>query len=150
MDRTKTGANMAVTKEQWEEIEQRLSGSFGRVELLCDGYKITASIGRIAPLKFAIEVYVDGVIKGEWMDGESEIPRKFHQQRTCSVNSAKQRAGYLKLSKSKLWTKEERDRWAEMANSTISMWYPYWTNAKAFCRHIRKTCTSIELVKIGF
>lgn len=141
---------MAVTKEHWAEIEKQLSGSWGRVELHCDGYQVVAQVGRIAPLKYGIEVYVDGVIKGEWMDGESEIPRKFHQKRTRYINNARTRAHYLKMSKSKLWTKEEREQWAQSASATISMWWPYWTNAKAFCRHIRKTCTTIEVVKIGY
>lgn len=60
------------------------------------------------------------------------------------------RAYYFKLSKSRHWPKEERAEYAAKAKETWSTWMPYWSNAKAFCRHIRKTCASIEIVKIGY
>ncbi len=141
-----------VTKEQWEQIEQQLSGSWGRVELVCDGYKIHAIVGRISPLKYGIEVYVDGVIEGAWVlnNDNSEIPRKFLCEKKRFVFGAKYRESLLKMSKSRIWPKEQREGFAARANKTHTHWLPYWTSAKAFCRHIRKTCTAIELVKIGY
>jgi hypothetical protein len=140
---------MAISKEQWNEIEKQLSGSWGRVELTCDGYKVSAVIERVGPLKLAVSVYVDGLIRGEWIDGESEIPRKFHQEKKRFVFGAKYRAALLKSSKAKVWNKEEREKYAADAKRTISHWWPYWTNPKSFCSHIRKSCTNIEVVKIG-
>lgn len=142
---------MTISKEQWAEIEKHLSGVFGRVELLCDGYKITAEIQK-NKMKLVVSVYVDGVIKGEWIfnKGDSEIPRKFHQEIKRFAFSAKYRAHLIKSSKSKLYTKEMRAKDAADAVRTSSHWWPHWPNAKAFCRHIRKTCTSIEIVKIGY
>jgi hypothetical protein len=143
---------MSITKEQWEQIEQQLSGAWGQVELVCDGYKISAAIGRISPLKYGIEVYVDGFIKGEWVlnNGNSEIPRKFHCEKKRYICNTKMREFLLKQSKSRGWPKERREAFAADAKKTHSHWLPYWTSAKAFCRHIRKTCSSIEIVKIGF
>lgn len=141
---------MTISKEQWVEIEKQLSGSWGRVELICDGYGVDAVISRIAPLKLRITVFVDGVIKGEWLNDESDIPKKFHQEKKRFLSKPDMRKWYIKNSKSKLWSKEERAEYAAKAKKTMSFWYPYWTNAKAFCRHIRKTCTSIEIVKIGY
>lgn len=141
---------MAITKEQWAEIEAQLTGTLGRVELLCDGYRVNASI-EYSKMKLFVAVYVNGEIRGQWMHGEHEIPRKFHQEKKRFINSTKMRAWYTTQSKSdKLWTKEERAKYAAQANKTLSHWMPWWTNAKAFCRHIRKTCTSIEIVKIGY
>jgi hypothetical protein len=143
---------MAISKEQWAEIEQQLSTVMGRVELVCDGYKINAAIVNVSPLKLGIAVYVDGVTLGKWIFNEekSEIPLKFHQEKKRHCFSAKYRALLLKQSKSTVFTKEERAGALADATKTSSHWLPYWTNAKAFCRHIRKTCTTIEIVKIGY
>lgn len=76
---------MALTKDQWEQIEAQLSSIMGRVELICDGYKISAVIERIK-MTLVVAVYVDGYIRGEWVfnkDG-SEIPLKFHQEKNAS------------------------------------------------------------------
>lgn len=143
---------MAISKEQWAEIETRLTGIYGCVDLLCDGYKVGARV-ELSKMKLVVTVYVDGYIKGEWIfnDSDSEIPRKFHQEKKRFISSTKMRAWYTTQSKStKLWTKEERHEYAEAAKKTSSHWWPHWPSANAFCRHIRKTCTSIEIVKIGY
>lgn len=142
---------MAITKEQWAEIEEQLIRLMGRVELLCDGYKIEAQVEKLK-MKLVVSIYVDGCIKGAWFLNEegSEIPLKFYREQKRPICSTTLRANYVRMSKSKLWSKEERAEFAAKAKETMSCWWPYWTNAAAFCRHIRKTCTSIELVKIGY
>lgn len=140
---------MTISKQQWAEIETKLSGMFGSVELLCDGYKVHAVIKTIG-MKLVIGVYVNGFIEGKWMLGESDIPKKFHQEKKRFLSKQKMREWYIKNSKSRLWSKEERAKYAADAKATMSFWYSYWTSSKAFCRHIRKTCTSIEIVKIGY
>lgn len=141
---------MAVSKEQWAEIEAQLGRFMGCVELMCDGYKISAEVER-NKMTLVVSVYVDGYIRGEWIfnKGGSEIPLKFHQEKKRFVFGAKYRALLTKQSKSKFFSKDERDKAAADAKKTGSHWWPHWPNAKAFCRHIRKTCTSIEVVKIG-
>lgn len=138
------------TKEQWVEIERQMSGSFGRVVLACDGYKVDAVVERVGSLKYGIAVYVDGLINGEWLSGESEIPRKFHQEKKRFVNRLVERENYVKMSKMRCYSKEERALFVKNSKRTFSLWSPCWTSAKSFCRHIRKTCTSIEIVEIGY
>ena len=142
---------MAISKEQWADIEKQLSGLMGRVDLICDGYKINAQVEK-SKMKLFVTIYVNGVTRGEWIFNESgsEIPLKFHQEKKRFIFSAKYRANLIKLSKSKLWSKEERAKYAADAKATSSHWWPHWPSAAAFCRHIRKTCTSIEIVKIGY
>lgn len=103
-------------------------------------------------MKLVVAVYVDGHIKGEWVINKegSEIPMKFHQEKKRFAFCAKYRAVLMKQSKSRLFSKDEREKADADAKRTHSHWLPYWSNAKAFCRHIRKTCTSIEVVKIGY
>jgi hypothetical protein len=141
---------MSTTKDQWAEIEQQLSGFFGRVELLCDGYKINAEVKSIAPMRQGIVVYVNGYVRGEWMKGEAEEARKFHREMKRFLYSAKQREKLKTDAKNRCLTADWRKRFRDMATASVSTWAPYWTNAKAFTRHLRKTCTDISVVKIGY
>ncbi len=141
---------MSVTKDQWAEIEQQLSGFFGRVELLCDGYKINADVKSIAFMRQGIVVYVNGYVRGEWMKGEAEEARKFHREMKRFLYSAKRRERAQAEAKKRHLSAEMRKWFQETATASISTWAPYWTSAKALTRHLRKTCTDITVVKIGY
>jgi len=138
------------TKAQWAEIEKQLTGYFGRVELRCDGYQVVAAIEPIATLKQGIVVYVNGYVRGAWMNGEAEEAKKFHRQMKRYLYSAKQRDEATKKLKSRGLHASLRDWYSGVAEKSISTWAPYWTNAKAFTRHLRKTCTDIELVSLEY
>lgn len=140
---------MSITKDQWAEIEQQLSGFFGRVELLCDGYKINAEVKGIAPMRQGIVVYVNGYVRGEWMKGEAEEARKFHREMKRYLFPAKARAEAAKKAKNRRFPADLREMFQRHATASVSTWAPYWTNAKAFTRHLRKTCTDISVEKIG-
>lgn len=143
---------MTVTKEQWAEIERNLSGPFGEVSLICDGYQVTAQIQSIAPLKQGIVIFVNGVSKGEWFKGEAEEARKFLCAKTRHIFNAKDREhAQAQLKRRFIKSDQSLSRhYNDVVNDTLTHWYPYWTSAKAFCRHLRKTCTEIEVVKIGY
>lgn len=142
---------MTISKEQWKEIETKLSGILGAVDFICDGYKVSAQV-HTHKMKLVVSVYVDGFIKGEHIFNmsDSEIPRKFHQEKKRFVFGGKYRALLIKKSKTRGTSKEFRDSCIADAKKTSSHYWPHWSNAAAFCRHIRKTCTSIEIVKIGY
>lgn len=140
---------MALTKEQWKEIEGQLSSPYGRVELRCDGYEITADMQKLKNLRYCIAVYVDGVIKGEWMTGRHVIPLKFHRERKMFIHSQKTRSEAKKKLANRRLDKVSRGFYEGCLRHT-SFWDPYWTSPSAFCRHIRKTCISIEIVKVGY
>ncbi|WP_234086781.1 hypothetical protein [Azonexus sp. R2A61] len=139
---------MSVTKEQWAAVENELSGHYGAVELICDGYKVTAQIQTIAKLRQGIVVYVNGVFKGEWIKGEAEEARKFHREMKRYLYPAKKREEFQKMAKNRRYSADFRKDLARMATASVSTWAPYWTNAKAFTRQLRKTCTEIQVVTI--
>lgn len=66
-----------MTKEDWAQVELELSHPWGRVELVADGYQVTLVLGREKALKFVIAVYVNGVMKGEWVKGDCEEAKRF-------------------------------------------------------------------------
>lgn len=136
---------MALTKEQWADIEQQLSGLFGRVTLTCDGYQVTAAVQPIKTHRQGIVIFVDGYFKGEWHKGECEEARKFLRPTKKFLFPAAERAKFAKQAKSRGFDAEFRKYLTEQAEAHFIFWSAYWTNAKDFCRHIRKTCSSIEL-----
>lgn len=141
---------MTITKDQWADIERQLSGFLGRVELRCDGYEVVAAVKPVASLQMGIVVYVNGWIRGQWMNGETEEPRKFHREIKRYVWSAKSRAEAAKKMKSRHVSAELREIYRRRTTASVSTWAPYWTNAKAFANRLRKTCTDISVVKIGY
>lgn len=141
---------MNLSKEQWSQVETELSHVFGNVKLRCDGYEVTATIRQAKPLKLVIEVYVNGYIKGEWCIGEHEESRKFWcEKKVWGYPLAKRTEAKKKLTKRGLdqWHKDFYKRITESCRTYYSAG---WTSPAAFCRHIRKTCTSIEIVKVGY
>jgi hypothetical protein len=136
-----------ITKATWTAIEQRLSNPYGRVELLADGYRIAVNVERYKALSWKLVVYINGEIKFEWLREDSEETRKFWRRRERFLHQKKYRDDMKKWLKS-------RDEWkrdmAQKAHATLVVWDPAWPNAKVFCRHIRKTCTDIRLIKTGY
>lgn len=141
---------MAVTKEQWQAIEDQLMGSFGQIKLKCDGFEVNASIQRVSALQLGICIYVNGWVKGEWYKGEADEARKFLRRTDHYVWKAKDRAEAEKWLKKRGLDAKTREFWHGVATDKSSVWCPWWTNAKAFCRHLRKTCTEIEVIQIGY
>jgi hypothetical protein len=137
----------SITKAKWTALEQRLSNPYGRIELLADGYRIVASVERYKALSWKVVIYIDGTISFAWISQDREETRKFWQRRERFLHPKKYRDDMKK------WVKS-RDEWkrdmAQRAHAMHVMWSPTWPNAKAFCRHIRKTCTDIRLIKIGY
>jgi hypothetical protein len=135
---------MALSKEEWAGVEKTLSG-FGSVRLTCDGYRVDATVEKVSAMKLGIVVYVNGLWKGAWMRGEAEEAKKFFRPVKRFLHTPKQREELLKLSRMRGMPVQDRKHFADRAVATTTIWHPDWTNAKAFCRNLRKTCQSIEL-----
>lgn len=136
-----------MTPSQWKDIENRLSYPFGAVTMQADGYRITAEVRRAKGLRYCIAVFIDGVIDLKLCScPEGEAPRKFWRERKRYLYSAAKRAEFAKLGKRRGMPADLRKRWNDMSEAAITTMDPIWPNAKALCRHLRKTCTSIEEV----
>lgn len=135
-----------MTPSQWKDIEAQLSNPFGVVTLQADGYRVTAAVKPAKGLRYCVAVYINGLI--EWKlcnDLEAEAPRKFWRQRKRYLYSAAKRAEAVKQAKKRGMPADLRDWWKRMSEAASITMDPTWPNAKDFCRHLRKTCTNIEL-----
>lgn len=129
-----------LTKEQWADIEKKLSGVFGMVDLLVDGHTITLSIQRLK-MQLVIVVYVDGEIKGSWFTEEgNELVRRFYCPHQHYFLPAKIRARYKKMAKK--WP----DIYAEHGR-TYTTHSIYWKSFPRLKAHLIKNNENIELVE---
>lgn len=139
-----------LTKEQWQQIEQQLSGPFGQVELKADGYKLTLQVQGYKALRQCVVVFVDGVSKGEWFKGEAPEAKKFCREERRWLYPAKRRDEAKAKLKSRRLDPFLRNHYKGVAESFSAIWVPYWFAPKSLTRHLRKTCADIEIVDLGY
>ncbi|ANQ83673.1 hypothetical protein dqs_0597 [Azoarcus olearius] len=134
-----------MTPQEWRDVEASLSHPYGRVRLQADGHVLTLSVEKGKGLRYVIAAYIDGVIEWNLMFSKDDGPyRKFWRPRKSYLYSAAERAELTKRSRKRGMHKELRASYASMATAASELFDPLWPNAKALCRHLRKTCSSIE------
>lgn len=138
------------TKEQWQQIEQQLSGPFGQVDLKADGYKLTLQVQGYKALRQCVVVFVDGVSKGEWYKGEAPEAKKFCREERRWLYPAKRRDEAKAKLKQRRLDPFLRNHYKGVAESFSAIWVPYWFAPKSLTRHLRKTCAEIEIVDLGY
>ena len=136
---------MAITKEQWKDIEYEMLSPFGSVSLFIDGYEVTLAVRPNGPRKFAILPYVNGFFKGAYLRLDSEEGRRFYRPVTRHVLSLKQRQELIKVYGGKRCPKADLER----INKTFKGIQANWTSVKALRLHYEKQNKDLQLVKIG-
>lgn len=132
-----------MTAEEWKTVEEALSHCpFGRVKLIADGYELTISFARDGKsgLKYCYVVYVNGMIRGEWVLNDCEERRRFYCPKTHSPLTAKDKARLKKERKSV--QKAVAEMAAEMSYTT---YLPYWNSLKALKKHLEANNQHIEI-----
>ncbi|MDO8180177.1 MAG: hypothetical protein Q7T62_18165 [Undibacterium sp.] len=137
---------MPITKEQWTQVETELSGSWGHVEMLIDGFKVTLQIERIKSLKYTIVTYVNGQWCGKWTREDSDEGKRFFCPKASFLLTAKCRADLIKIWGGKRCPKAKLDE----LNKKYTTRLPHWNNVKSMRRHFEKNNQSLELVSIGY
>jgi|APLak6261658528_1056013.scaffolds.fasta_scaffold02851_6 hypothetical protein len=90
---------MAITKEQWLDIEDALSGIVGNVTLKVDDDAITIQRRFVGKDRLGIVVYINDEIRGEHYIKPTDLVKKVWFCKKRSVYSAKQKAIFKKCSK---------------------------------------------------
>jgi len=138
------GEDRPMTREDWKMVEDRLRFPGARVSLRVGGRDVVLEV-RTDKMKMVIKVYVDGWVRGEWLDAKKPCP----EQR------------YMRRHEPYLWSKKQRDEAAKWAkrygklearklfgdmNKKIVFFIPYFPSVRAVRSHYEKTFSSIELV----
>lgn len=133
-----------MTKDEWLQVQDKLSHPWGSVKLMVDGYALTLQVQQIKPLKYVVTVFVNGVYKGEWMNGEADEAKRFCRPVKKSVWSPAKKKAVLKgLSKA------EAKRAVEYLdlNKTWTHWDVWWPSFGPLKRHLILNNKSIEIVE---
>lgn len=134
-----------LTKQEWQEIEERLKRFYSPVYLNCDGYKVTLVLARVGQFNNAISVYVDGVFKGKWFlkkDGAwCEEARRFFPLRTKAHYPEKEKKKLIRI----FGKKGAREKFNIDARSEGRALY--WKAFGPLKRHLIANNESIELME---
>lgn len=128
-----------MTPKDWKEVGESLKLFYSTVKLRCDGYEVTLLLGRISQFKNAILIYINGVVKGEWLSKDCEERRRFFRPVTKSLFSRKEKSSWKKLSK--------KTRLELEAKCRYTSYYSYWTSFRALKSHLIKNNDNIELIR---
>jgi hypothetical protein len=136
---------MAISKEQWAEIEKQLAGLFGSVIFKYGEFEITVIRGRVSESKTSLVVYVDDVIKGGWYSKDNERP-------SCIPDVWRKRTRARYTTKSikdaeKVWGKRRAKKEMPELYEKTEYHTCEFTTAKSLVRQYKKL-EGLELIKI--
>lgn len=128
-----------MTKEDWKEVEQKWSSPYSSIEFECDGYKVTLQ-ATIYKLKLVHLVYVNGWMKGEWMNEKSEEGRRFLPVKEVFLHSSKDRAAAKKHLSKSAYKRFNYDAKFKMIST-------HWVSLSSFKKHLTANNKEIKLIK---
>lgn len=133
---------MKLSKEQKDQAIGELSLPWGRVHLMCDGYRITLSVERYKGMSYRIMTYVNGVFEGKWCSSKGEYPeQKFMRKSVRPLCSAQKKARDEKLFGKRIVSK---DPWY---TKKLTIYLPDWASGKAAINHLCKVCDSVQIAE---
>ena len=134
-----------MTKDEWLQVKEKLSQPYGSVTLAVDGYTLALQVIRIKPLKYGIVVFVNGVCKGVWHEGEADEAKRFCRPQVMAAYSPAKKKAALKGLKSKAEIKSMTDLLD--LDKTWTYRHLYWPTFGPLQRHLMANNKSIELAK---
>lgn len=137
---------MNLTKEQKQQLIDKLSFPWGRVSLQCDGHKIDLSVERGKGMTYRVVTYVDGRWEGKWISAKETYPeQKFLRKSVRSVVSKKDRDAMEKAVGKRHFKKmcAEKSLWT----ATITLYDVSWASGRAAINHLCKVCDSIQVLE---
>lgn len=132
---------MKLTKEQKDTLIADLTSPWGRVHLICDGYRIALVVEQAKPLVFRIVTYINGQWGGEWSLGSKEFPeQKFLNKKTRLACTPSFKAKMEKIFGKRAVAKDP------YYNKTFVTYDISWPSGKAAINHLCRVCESVEIV----
>jgi hypothetical protein len=131
---------MSMSKEDWKKVEKVFSSRFGQVKLKCDNYEITLSVESIGKLQLAVVVYVNGSVKGKWLNENCEESRRFYQTIERFAFKKKLRDDMRKLCTKKEYIKDEWDK-------KYKCYRFYWKSFRSLKKHLIANNKEIQLIE---
>jgi len=130
------------TKEEWQQVEERLQRLLCPVTLRCDGYEVGLTLSPINQFRNAITVSVDGWFRGVWMliEEGSEEGRRFFPTRRKAVWREAEKKRLIRAC-----GKREAEKHFDF-NKRLECRDPCWSSFNSLKRHFIANNESIELI----
>jgi len=138
------GAVMKLTKEQKQELIDKLTSPWGRVSLLCDGHKVDLVVKLCKGMRYRVATYVDGRWEGKWVSGKEAYPeQKFLNKQVRPACPKKDKAAMEKAVGKRYFKKmcAEEPYWTK----TITLYDISWASGRTAINHLCKVCDSIQI-----
>ena len=130
-----------MTKDDWSALEEALSHAYGSAKILADGFEVSFQVMQ-DKMRLVIAPYVNGWMKGEWLQKKTEEATRFYRPVTVSLYSPSQ---IKKLTKG-------------MSKSRVKTFFPgldkkhvyyssQWLSFRSLKSHLIANNKSIALVK---
>jgi hypothetical protein len=133
-----------MTREDWKAVEDKLRWPGASARLRVDGRAVTLQVGR-DKMKMVIMVFVDGFLRGAWLDAKMPCPEQaFMCRRERYLWDKKARDAVAKYAK-RYGKLEARRVYGDMDKKFVcfSSFFPSVPKVRA---HYEKTFKSIEVV----
>jgi hypothetical protein len=141
---------MAMTKEEWQQVQKELSLPWARVVLQCGEDQITLQVQRESTLRYCIMLYVDGWFRGNMTQYDSDVRRRFMcPNKHFYYGSKAKREAERKKQKELLsiFGKKKAKQFMGPEPDKIFFTYsPYWFSFQRLKSHLVKNNPEITLV----
>lgn len=135
-----------MKREDWTKLEAYLRFPVATSAMLVDGRKVCLQV-RTEGMQMVVFVFVDGVMKGEWLDPARPCPEQAFMRRIESfLWSKKERDGAAKFAKR--FGKSEAKKYLGDMNKKIVCFSPYFPSVRTIRTQYEKTFKSIELAEV--
>lgn len=138
-----------MTKVQWVKVENAMKGTFGRAELLIDGFRVDLERRQVSKNRLGVVVYLHGKMKGKWLlDEDSEYARRFARKVVKNAHNAKERKEVARLKR--MFPKDKYKGAFWDPDAKITTFCHYWFSFPAMRRRFEAANESIELVHVNW
>jgi hypothetical protein len=135
-----------ITKELKAELIEKLNSPFASLKLDCDGYQIglQAQSKDKSGLRFVLSLYVNGWMKGVWLDLKNPCPeQKFMRRMERPLHSKKEQEAIVKFE---VACGMKRKDAIDKAARKFAYLAPYFPSGRAAIHHLCRVCESITIV----
>ncbi|MCU8031800.1 hypothetical protein ACROAH_14830 [Shewanella oncorhynchi] len=131
---------MAITKEQWQQLETEMAGSFVNVKFSYQGHEISVQRERKSESSTELAVYIDGYIKGGWIcspeNQPEDTPKILPQVWNTKTRSAYSPKKIADLEKK--FGKRKAKEYFPNLHHKVGVLMPFFSKASVLCRQFKK------------
>ncbi|PMM38427.1 hypothetical protein [Vibrio lentus] len=140
-----------ITKEMWAEIEAEMAGGWVAIDFNYKGHEVSVQRVRESESKTCLQVYIDGAIKGEWVnftegkDGISDKAPEILADVWCLKTKAKYSTKHKKELE-KIFGKRRVKKLYPDLHEILAFHVPNFSKSSVLCRQFKKL-EGLELTK---